>query len=346
MGPCEQRRIDPADGHAYSWEEILSYYSGTHTRREIKAYWKRCKELPAVTASSGKVEKLFKHRLEVGFGKVLNILEESYLTEAQLESILKLGSSQPDFRWWAGRAMLDFKSEEGQSLVLWPPWTALEAAVKVLVGIARRTMPDEELALIQLIVNYYPDGGSRVRSHRHRCRQVCLSLGAARTIEDGAAAWSSWSSGGASVDKNGKWHPPFGWASGSGPEPGCDWGDWSYRCGWRNPEWWGEDGPKIWYGPSKQLEEAGNSAEKLMDKENQEAQEYLAKVQGFQSGFEGPPEPPRPSQVVHGNGPVQLLLEPPSGTDMLEIAEHQGNFAKVSNEQLAADKILDVEKHL
>eukprot|EP00913_Durusdinium_trenchii_P000295 g269.t1 len=353
--------------HAYSWEEILSYYSGTHTRREIKAYWKRCKELPAVTASSGKVEKLFKHRLEVGFGKVLNILEESYLTEAQLESILKLGSSQPDFRWWAGRAMLDFKSEEGQSLVLWPPWTALEAAVKVLVGIARRTMPDEELALIQLIVNYYPDGGSRVRSHRRPCscgtggyalvrdrrpRQVegqtltmrhgdCLPLfGEEHAVPPESTAEPRMSLclfyasqaeylAGASVDKNGKWHPPFGWASGSGPEPGCV-----------------RSSALIWYGPSKQLEEAGNSAEKLMDKENQEAQEYLAKVQGFQSGFEGPPEPPRPSQVVHGNGPVQLLLEPPSGTDMLEIAEHQGNFAKVSNEQLAADKILDVEKHL
>lgn len=44
-------------------------------------------------------------------------------------------------------------------------------------------------------------------------------------------------------------------------------GDWSYRCGWRNPEWWawslglaccaaseGKDGPAIWYGPSKELQ--------------------------------------------------------------------------------------------
>eukprot|EP00446_Apocalathium_sp_SHHI-4_P077989 CAMPEP_0177572656 /NCGR_PEP_ID=MMETSP0369-20130122/78082_1 /TAXON_ID=447022 ORGANISM="Scrippsiella hangoei-like, Strain SHHI-4" /NCGR_SAMPLE_ID=MMETSP0369 /ASSEMBLY_ACC=CAM_ASM_000364 /LENGTH=160 /DNA_ID=CAMNT_0019060659 /DNA_START=12 /DNA_END=491 /DNA_ORIENTATION=+ len=41
----------------------------------------------------------------------------------------------------------------------------------------------QAMALIQLIVNYYKDGESSVRAHRHRCRQVCASIGAPRDVE-------------------------------------------------------------------------------------------------------------------------------------------------------------------
>ena len=39
-----------------------------------------------------------------------------------------------------------------------------------------------------------------------------------------------------------------------GAEAGCGPANWSYSCGWRSPAQWGEDGPKIWYAPSKQLQ--------------------------------------------------------------------------------------------
>eukprot|EP00434_Breviolum_minutum_P005494 symbB.v1.2.004843.t1/scaffold279.1/size242841/28 len=348
----------------------------------------------------------------------------------------------PDFRWWAGRSMLDFKSQEGCSFAFAWPWTALTPVVDVLIGIAQKTMPAEELALIQIILNYYPDGTSRVRSHRHRCRQVCLSLGAPRKIEvegrmikmhhgdclplfgeehavppESTAGprmsiclfYSSWAEyfSGAGVLANGSfWRVQTGIPQDGMPintKSAVEHGrrrralkkqmpsqmsfDCTASCNGRDvpvlmstasggllmagpmgpghgliaivPSVNGAidaDGeiqnggpePKIvaTYGPYKQLKEVGNDPWKLLEKEAEEKAEYLAKVQGYQSGFEGPPEAPRPSEVGGPNGPVQLqLASEPEGT-MLDITEHQGSAASVSDEQVAADKILDLRKML
>ena len=37
-----QRRVDPADGQAYTWEEINEYYKGKYKMKEIKSYWNCC----------------------------------------------------------------------------------------------------------------------------------------------------------------------------------------------------------------------------------------------------------------------------------------------------------------
>lgn len=179
-----QWRIDPIDGCAYTWADFQAFYVGTYSKKEVEAYWKQCKEPPSFRGARRSGNQLFRRPdLRVAFGKVLNVLDESFLLESQLASVLSMGESS-EFRWWAGRCMLDFKSQEGRSFSFTSPWTALAPIVDVLVAVAKKTMPPgEELALIQLILNYYPDGTSRVRSHRHRCRQVCISLGASRKIE-------------------------------------------------------------------------------------------------------------------------------------------------------------------
>eukprot|EP00438_Fugacium_kawagutii_P025872 Skav233682 [mRNA] locus=scaffold1927:126374:139178:- [translate_table: standard] len=139
----KQHRIDPADGCAYTWAEFQAFYAGSYSKKELKAYWKQCKE-----SSSFKTQQpggqLFKRPgLKVTFGKVLNVLEESFLLESQLASVLSMGES-PEFQWWAGRSMLDFKSQEGRSFSFPSRWTALTPVVDVLVGVAKKTMPVHE----------------------------------------------------------------------------------------------------------------------------------------------------------------------------------------------------------
>lgn len=42
MAPVE-RRIDPDDGTAYTWEEFSDYYRGKYKKKAIEAYWEECK---------------------------------------------------------------------------------------------------------------------------------------------------------------------------------------------------------------------------------------------------------------------------------------------------------------
>jgi len=37
-----ERRIDPDDKAAYTWEELAAYYKGKYTKKEIEAYWEAC----------------------------------------------------------------------------------------------------------------------------------------------------------------------------------------------------------------------------------------------------------------------------------------------------------------
>jgi malate dehydrogenase len=37
-----ERRIDPTDGSAYTWEEFSEFYTGQYKKKEIAAYWEEC----------------------------------------------------------------------------------------------------------------------------------------------------------------------------------------------------------------------------------------------------------------------------------------------------------------
>eukprot|EP00933_Yihiella_yeosuensis_P016856 TRINITY_DN1425_c0_g2_i2.p1 TRINITY_DN1425_c0_g2~~TRINITY_DN1425_c0_g2_i2.p1 ORF type:complete len:422 (-),score=156.78 TRINITY_DN1425_c0_g2_i2:310-1575(-) len=43
MAPVAERRIDPEDGQAYTWEEMSAYYKGKFKKAAIAAYWEECK---------------------------------------------------------------------------------------------------------------------------------------------------------------------------------------------------------------------------------------------------------------------------------------------------------------
>jgi hypothetical protein len=37
-----EKRIDPDDGKAYTWEEFSAFYKGTYAAKKIEAYWDSC----------------------------------------------------------------------------------------------------------------------------------------------------------------------------------------------------------------------------------------------------------------------------------------------------------------
>jgi len=40
---AEEKRIDPDDGTAYTWEEFNAYYKGQkYKKKEIESYWEEC----------------------------------------------------------------------------------------------------------------------------------------------------------------------------------------------------------------------------------------------------------------------------------------------------------------
>ena len=40
----DQKRIDPGNGMAYTWEEFKTFYDWTHSPVEVEAYWEACKD--------------------------------------------------------------------------------------------------------------------------------------------------------------------------------------------------------------------------------------------------------------------------------------------------------------
>jgi len=45
---AEERRVDPVDGCAYTFDEVASHYKGTYNAKQIQAYWdKDCKPIQA-----------------------------------------------------------------------------------------------------------------------------------------------------------------------------------------------------------------------------------------------------------------------------------------------------------
>lgn len=121
--------------------------------------------------------------LKVHSGKLLKLTKVSHLSPQQLDSIFVKVREVAKFRWFAGRSILDFKIPGTASFELPPPYEVLDPLVSTMIAIAYNSLRhDEQLALLQLIVNFFTDGGNEVKPHRHRCRQICVSLGASREL--------------------------------------------------------------------------------------------------------------------------------------------------------------------
>lgn len=124
--------------------------------------------------------------LRVESGRMLSLPAVSYLTEAQLACALGALLASAAFRWYAGRCIFDVKAAGVRRFELREPWAALNPVVEAMTAIARRSLrSSEELAVVQLLVNRYKDGGDEVKPHIHCCRQICLSLGAERELKVG-----------------------------------------------------------------------------------------------------------------------------------------------------------------
>jgi len=48
------RRIDPATGNSYTWEEMLDLYSGEYDPSEVALYWVSCPEAPSKEKRTGR----------------------------------------------------------------------------------------------------------------------------------------------------------------------------------------------------------------------------------------------------------------------------------------------------
>lgn len=134
----------------------------------------------ATTSSAG---LLLKPNTSVVSGLILNLLDATTLTKAQLQEAF-VASCACKYRKFAGRSILDFKLEGTQSFELKDTYVAMNPLIQAMVALAERSLGiGEELALLQLIFNYYRDGWNEVKPHMHRCRQICASLGAPRLVE-------------------------------------------------------------------------------------------------------------------------------------------------------------------
>eukprot|EP00747_Dinoflagellata_sp_TGD_P181480 gnl/TRDRNA2_/TRDRNA2_35340_c0_seq1.p1 gnl/TRDRNA2_/TRDRNA2_35340_c0~~gnl/TRDRNA2_/TRDRNA2_35340_c0_seq1.p1 ORF type:complete len:782 (-),score=123.76 gnl/TRDRNA2_/TRDRNA2_35340_c0_seq1:139-2484(-) len=135
-------------------------------------------------APSARTAAMLVHRsMPVQAGKMCNLMKDTCLTEEMLWDIFYSTMHNAGFKWFAGRSIMDFKVKGEKALCLSPPFDTLNPMVSAMVALADRTMrPGEELAVIQLIVNLFKDGGDEVKPHMHRCRQICCALGATRDL--------------------------------------------------------------------------------------------------------------------------------------------------------------------
>jgi len=122
--------------------------------------------------------------LQIKSGQVFNLQSKSLMADSELKHILCDLERRVPFRQFAGRAIVDVKLRGTATMpALSGPYESLNSLLKVVVQLAQHSLRNvEELALVQLIVNHYKDGESEVKPHTHRCRQICVSLGAPREV--------------------------------------------------------------------------------------------------------------------------------------------------------------------
>ncbi|CAE7018652.1 Atxn2, partial [Symbiodinium sp. KB8] len=54
--PAREKRIDPEDGVAYTYEELEQYYKGRYTKQEIAAYWEECEVFTVPSLGTFKID--------------------------------------------------------------------------------------------------------------------------------------------------------------------------------------------------------------------------------------------------------------------------------------------------
>jgi len=116
--------------------------------------------------------------------KLFRLQKVSALSDEELHSILQKTKEVAAFRRFGGRYILDVKVDGKRRIELDPPYEVLQPLVNTITELAETTLgDDEQLAIIQLIINFYKNGGDEVAIHTHRCRQICASLGASRDLK-------------------------------------------------------------------------------------------------------------------------------------------------------------------
>eukprot|EP00931_Biecheleriopsis_adriatica_P086602 TRINITY_DN61233_c0_g1_i1.p1 TRINITY_DN61233_c0_g1~~TRINITY_DN61233_c0_g1_i1.p1 ORF type:complete len:739 (+),score=156.26 TRINITY_DN61233_c0_g1_i1:57-2273(+) len=128
-----------------------------------------------------------RHSKHFETGVLYNVLKESTLTSSLLQDVLTKilkRSTGSAFRHFAGRGILDFKLAGTGTVELGMPFQDLNPLLAVMAAMAKQSLGrGEELALLQIVINCFRDGDCEVKPHRHRCRQICVSLGATREVE-------------------------------------------------------------------------------------------------------------------------------------------------------------------
>lgn len=163
-----------------------TWYSGAAGRRRgLRAVEVEIAE-EGTSSSTTSCSMLRNKNVTVASGSMLNLQEISFITDRDLKSILTWAMASTEFRWFAGRSVLDFKVEGKPTLELPDGYANLCRLATVLTALAERSLHEGEcLAIIQLLLNRFQDGGDDVKPHWHRCRQICLSIGADRGLSVG-----------------------------------------------------------------------------------------------------------------------------------------------------------------
>jgi len=61
-GPSKgEARLDPADGKAYTWEEMRKHYSAEYTKKKTQEYWDACDRIVKMAPRGKKIEPKAKH---------------------------------------------------------------------------------------------------------------------------------------------------------------------------------------------------------------------------------------------------------------------------------------------
>lgn len=192
----QQSRLDiVADSHVLQqqFEDLVEFPLLPTAKKDIE---KKAKRLQAVrlqvegerqkgdaTELAAQSSRLCNPSLKVCSGDLFQLQNVSHLSSEQLDSIFSEVVEVAKFRWFAGRSILDFKVPGTTRLELPRPYDTLDPLVSTMVALAENSLrDDEQLAILQLIVNYFKDGSNEVKPHRHRCRQICVSLGASREL--------------------------------------------------------------------------------------------------------------------------------------------------------------------
>mmetsp|Transcript_98129 Transcript_98129/g.210468 ORF Transcript_98129/g.210468 Transcript_98129/m.210468 type:complete len:126 (-) Transcript_98129:986-1363(-) len=94
-----EKRIDPDDGKAYTFEELSAFYAKKYKKKEIAEFWETCK--PAKVRASKGASKGTTKGAPKGASKGV-AKEEAPKAAAPVKRRLKIGDSVPDVSFDSG----------------------------------------------------------------------------------------------------------------------------------------------------------------------------------------------------------------------------------------------------